>query len=73
MQGSVLTTNGLDVKWSEHLVKIFYMLLLQEMTKPGTESLPYKSIAHAVQKAKNKSLREVENVNWWYRWYCRIL
>jgi hypothetical protein len=64
LPGSVLTTNGDDIVWSGTSAgNVLWVSPSGLDTNPGTESQPYKSIAHAVKKAKNKKLREVENVS----------
>ena len=36
---------------------------MDQTLSPGTESQPYKTIKHALERAKAKKLREVENVS----------
>ena len=63
MPGSVLTTDGLDVLWSGESGKnILWVSPGGSDDNPGTESLPYKTIQYAASRAKDKSVREVENV-----------
>ena len=64
MPGSVLTTDGLDVSWSGESGKnILWVSPSGSDSNPGSESLPYKTIQYAATRAKDKSVREVENVS----------
>jgi hypothetical protein len=64
LPGSVLTTNGDDIVWSGTSAgNVIWVSPSGLDSNPGTESQPYKSIAYAVKRAKNKKLREVENVS----------
>jgi len=64
MAGSVLASDGLDVKWSDISGKnIVYVAPTGDDTNPGTEALPYRSVNTACSYAKEASITEVENVN----------
>ena len=64
MPGSVLASDGLDVKWSDISGKnILYVAPTGDDNNPGTESLPYRSVQAACTKAKEASITEVQNVN----------
>ena len=64
MPGSVLTTDGLDVKWSGISGKnVLWVSPSGSDNNPGSESLPYKTIQYAATRAKINSVREVENVS----------
>ena len=64
MPGSVLASDGLDVKWSDISCKnILYVAPTGDDNNTGTESLPYRSVQAACTKAKEASITEVENIN----------
>ena len=64
MPGSVLASDGLDVKWSDISGKnILYVAPTGADTNPGTESLPYRTVQAACTAAKEASITEVENIN----------
>ena len=64
MPGSVLASDGLDVKWSDISGKnILYVAPTGTDTNPGTESLPYRTVQAACTAAKQASITEVENIN----------
>ena len=64
MPGSVLASDGLDVKWSDISGKnILYVAPTGADTNPGTESLPFRTVQAACTAAKEASITEVENVS----------
>ena len=64
MPGSVLASDGLDVKWSDISGKnILYVAPTGDDVNPGTESLPFRTVQSACTAAKEASITEVENIN----------
>ena len=64
LPGSNLTTDGNDIVWSGTSAgNVLWVSPSGNDNLPGTESQPYKTIKHALERAKAKKLREVENVS----------
>ncbi len=63
LPGGVLTNDGDDILWSGISGKnVLWVAPKGTDGGPGTESLPYKTLAYACKHAKSNSIREYQNV-----------
>ena len=57
LPGSNLTTDGSDIVWSGTSAKnVLWVSPSGSDSAPGTESQPYKTVKHALKRAKNKKI-----------------
>ena len=63
LPGGVLTNDGDDILWSGISGKnVLWVAPSGSDGGPGTEALPYKTLAYACKHAKSNSIREIENI-----------